>query len=194
MVIANASTETNLTAAEVADRIRSLSDADKIRLIRASNYLSFGGARAPADLRQEAIRRAIAGTRKCRSDLSIIAFLKGAMRSIAWADRRTISRASKLAAVPNDGPTSNTASNGADPRVSAEEMILERDRLTEIREGILSLFDDDAAARLLADGMMNEIEGEELRNLLELTEVEFASKRRLVRRRIDKAFPKGWQS
>ena len=39
-----------------------------------------------------------------------------------------------------------------------------------------------------------EMEGEELRSLTDLDVKGFASKRRFVRRRIDKAFPKGWTS
>src|SRR6185503_17333497 len=99
MVVISASAEMFLTAAEVTVRIRSMSDADKLRLIRTSNYFSFGGARSASDLRQEAIRRAIAGTRKCPSDVPVITFLNGTMRSIAWADRKAIGRAPKLTVI-----------------------------------------------------------------------------------------------
>jgi hypothetical protein len=140
MVRTNASTETTLAVAEVTARIRAMSDADKIRLIRTSTYLSFGGARSPADLRQEAIRRAIAGTRKCPNGLSIIAFLKGAMRSIAWADRKAISRAPKLAAVPSSGDAGQNLPEAIDSRLSTEDRILQHDRLSEILAGLFSTF------------------------------------------------------
>jgi RNA polymerase sigma-70 factor (ECF subfamily) len=39
---------------------------------------------------------------------------------------------------------------------------------------------------------MDGIDGEELRALCELDVTAYNSKRRLVRRRIEKAFPKGW--
>jgi RNA polymerase sigma-70 factor (ECF subfamily) len=41
---------------------------------------------------------------------------------------------------------------------------------------------------------MEEMEGKELRELVGLNEKDFATRRRLVRRRIDKAFPNGWKS
>src|SRR5262245_22005550 len=84
MAAPSASTETALSVDEVADAIRLLSEPDKLRFIKASNYLSVGGARSPEDLRQEAIRRAIAGTRKCPRHVPIIGFLCGVMQSIAY--------------------------------------------------------------------------------------------------------------
>jgi RNA polymerase sigma-70 factor (ECF subfamily) len=41
--------------------------------------------------------------------------------------------------------------------------------------------------------MREGIEGEELRELTELDMTGYATKRRLIRRRIDKAFPQGWK-
>ena len=193
MVVISASAEMFLTAAEVTVRIRSMSDADKLRLIRTSNYFSFGGARSASDLRQEAIRRAIAGTRKCPSDVPVITFLNGTMRSIAWADRKAIGRAPKLTVIANSGSGEQSLLGGADLRLNAEDKIIQQNLLDEIRRRILELFEDDPKAQILAEGMMEEIEGVELQTLLEMDEKEFASKRCLVRRRIDRAFPKGWK-
>jgi hypothetical protein len=39
---------------------------------------------------------------------------------------------------------------------------------------------------------MDGFAGAQLRSLFGLSETEFASKRRLIRRRIDKAYPKDW--
>lgn len=60
-----------------------------------------------------------------------------------------------------------------------------------IRREIIALFDDDLEAQTIAEGTMDGMEGEELRSCTGLDEKAFATKRRLVRRRIDKAFPKG---
>jgi hypothetical protein len=193
MVNAKPSEETILPVTEVTVRLRAMSTVDKIRFIRDSNYLSFGDARSPGDLRQEAVRRALDGSRKCPHSVPITTFLRGVMRSIAWADRKAIACPPKLGAVPNSGPAGQNAPEIPDPRLSAEDRILEQNRLVEIRERILDLFKDDAVAHQLAQGMMDGLQGIELRELLELSETEFASKRRLVRRRIDVAFPKGWQ-
>jgi hypothetical protein len=57
-------------------------------------------------------------------------------------------------------------------------------------EALRDLFADDPTAQVMLDGMLDGLEGEALRALTELSEIEFASKRRLIRRRIDKAFPR----
>jgi RNA polymerase sigma-70 factor (ECF subfamily) len=41
----------------------------------------------------------------------------------------------------------------------------------------------------MLEGIMEGIAGEELRSLTQLSQTQFDSKRRLIRRRIDKAFP-----
>ena len=59
---------------------------------------------------------------------------------------------------------------------------------------LVSLFEDDEIAQVILEGMMEGIEGEELRKLTELDKTAYQSKRRLIRRRIEKRFPKGWMS
>lgn len=58
---------------------------------------------------------------------------------------------------------------------------------------MLALFEDDETAAILVMGMMDDMDGEDLRELTGLNKTAFASKRRLVRRRIDQAFPRGWK-
>jgi hypothetical protein len=53
---------------------------------------------------------------------------------------------------------------------------------------------DDPIAQIIIEGFVEGIDGEVLRALTELSKIAFASKRRLIRRRIDKAFPDGWKS
>jgi hypothetical protein len=95
MVTPSASAEALLSVTEVIDRIRNLSDPDALRFKKASQYLSYGGARPPPELRNEVIRRAAAGTRKCPRNLPIVVFLFGVMRSIGSADRKALNRAPK---------------------------------------------------------------------------------------------------
>ena len=44
----------------------------------------------------------------------------------------------------------------------------------------------------MVDGIMEGMDGEELRAFTELDKTAFASKRKLIKRRIEKAFPDGW--
>jgi hypothetical protein len=181
-----------LSVAEVTDGIENLSDIEKYRLRRTSEYLSCAVARPAADLRHEAIRRAIAGSRKCPRALPIVSFLIGVMRSIAYADRRSLQRAAQ-AVVPSDDLNCQTLLDGADPRASPEEQLLRNEEIIEMKAQVLALFKDDNVARDLAEGRFIEMEGKELQEFVGLNDKDFATKLRFVRRRIDKAFPDGWK-
>ena len=63
-----------------------------------------------------------------------------------------------------------------------------------MRACLVSLFEDDEIAQVILEGMMEGIDGEELRELTDLDETAYQSKRRLIRRRIVKRFPNGWMS
>jgi len=181
-----------LSVAEVTDGIRNLSDAEQIKFKRASQYLGGAGARPPADLRHEAIRRAIAGSRKCPRYLPVVAFLIGTMRSIAHADRKALKRTSRTPSLAD--PSSSTILDAADPRIGPEEATLRNDDIAEMKARVLRLFEDDAIARDMIEGKFMRMEGEDLQELVGLSAKELATKNRFIRRRIDKAFPDGWKS
>ncbi|MGM4931791.1 hypothetical protein [Tardiphaga sp. 619_E2_N8_5] len=186
-------TDDAYSVVEITEIITNLSDAELLRIAKASQYLSFGGSRSPQDLRQEAIKRAVAGSRKCPRRLNVVIFLYGAMRSIASADRKALCRSQEISAVPKQGSEGVTVLEGRDYRLSPEDELLQQEGPEEIRRVLFSLFEDDLVAQTLVEGMIEGMEGRELREFVGLSEVDFATKRRLVRRRIDKAFPKGWK-
>jgi hypothetical protein len=57
---------------------------------------------------------------------------------------------------------------------------------------VLALFDDDPVAQVLVEGIMEDMEGQELCELAGIDTEQLATKRKLIRRRIDRAFPRGW--
>jgi hypothetical protein len=190
-----ATTSVTVTAAvlsveEVTDGVKNLSDADLLRIKKASQYLSYAGARAPQELRQEAFRRAIDGTRKCPRHVGVAQFLVGAMRSIASSDRKAAFRKPALSIVSKDG--SGSILECKDPRLSPEDDMMNREAVAEVRAAVCMLFEGDDIAQTIVDGMIEGMEGQELRELVGLSDQDFATKRRFVRRRIDKAFPNGW--
>ena len=77
--------------------------------------------------------------------------------------------------------------------MSAEQSLIADEDAEAFRQAMLGLFPDDQQARDMLDGIMEEYDGEELRALTDLDEISFASKRRLIRRRIDKHYPEGWK-
>ena len=58
---------------------------------------------------------------------------------------------------------------------------------------VLELFEHDIVVHMV-EGMFIGLEGKELQELVGLNAKELATKRRFIRRRIDKAFPDGWKS
>jgi DNA-directed RNA polymerase specialized sigma24 family protein len=77
-------------------------------------------------------------------------------------------------------------------RFLAEAMIRDEDDRA-VQQAIVALFADDETAQIIVEGMMDGLEGEELRELCGLNQRAYASERRMIRRRIDKAYPKGWK-
>jgi hypothetical protein len=176
---------------EIAAAIDSLTSADWVRLRAVSHkyaWLYPAGAEA---LLWEAIGRAVAGTRRCPNNVDVVRFLAEAMRSIADGEAKKIENKAPHDPLEEAGVSSASLSSYAERGQSPEAMMISTEEIAELRTSILNLFVDDPQARDLADGIMAGCEGEELRALTDLNKTAFASKRRLIRRRITKAYPKG---
>ena len=112
-----------LTPDEVEQRIRALTPADCLRLERLGRGYAWGSSWTAEDLRQEAIEAALC-RRQWRADLTTIAFLVGAMKSIAHSKRKSASVAHlDLAMVQGDMGTEELTSveHGANPAQVLEE-------------------------------------------------------------------------
>ena len=72
------------------------------------------------------------------------------------------------------------------------ELLVENQECERIRKQVLSIFEDDPVAQILTEGIIAELEGKELCELAGISAAELATKRRLIRRRINSAFPQGW--
>jgi hypothetical protein len=90
----------------------------------------------------------------------------------------------------NEGLTFDPPDSAPDPEYQSAS----NEEVTQMTQHIVPLFDDDLVAQVMVEGIMEGMEGEELRELTGLSKVGFASKRRLVRRRIEQGFPDGWKS
>lgn len=77
-----------------------------------------------------------------------------------------------------------------DPQPNPHDSLAGEQEATRMKRMILDLFADDLVAQNMLSAIFDGAEGENLRSLTDLNETEFASKRRLIRRRIDKAFAK----
>ena len=122
------------------------------------------------------------------------------MRSIASdgakAHSRREARAEKeptdLRLVPRTGDA-ETFDVVSDRTPTIEDQLASSQESGRIKQAVLALFADDVTAETMVEGIMEGMDGEELRALTDLDKTAFASKRKLIRRRIDKAYPNGWK-
>lgn len=176
---------------EIAAAIRSLTDAQWIRLRKASGYFAWAYDLSGDDLLQEAFCRALAGTRQCPTSVDVVKFLKEAMRSIANGESEKVENQIDTVPVIQSGAVVSGAEDIKDSTPGQEESMVAAEMSEAMRQAVLGLFPNDPQARDLADGILAGYEGEELRTLTDLDQTSYASKRRFMRRTFDKYSSKG---
>jgi DNA-directed RNA polymerase specialized sigma24 family protein len=163
---------------EIRAAITALRPEDKTALMRLAAKYSWRTGYEAKDLLQEALTRLWAGDRKWPKGVCMSAFFRGAMRSIAseWKKKRH---------------------HGEDDDVEIDGLWLkcddQQDGVIGLIDGkreaavIVALYEDDKIARKMVKAMLVGAKGQELRTLSGLTQTEYESKRRKIRRRFEKA-------
>ncbi len=174
-----------MTVEEARIAIAQLGPADMLRLAKAAAYFGYRNGRLADDLRQEALVRVLDGRRKCPRTVKPALFLSNVMRSIA-SERDRDSEHADLDEMEAIGApaAASMSSHGSD---LLEQVRAKIDGGQLLRKA-LDLFEDNERAKTMFEGIVEEMEGQELRELLGVSQVEFDSLRRLVRRRLDKHF------
>ena len=136
--------------------------------------LAHGLWEEPEDLVQEALRRTLAGTRRCPQRMEIVAFLNGVIRSLASNARR---QGQALRTVPLDEDA--LAQRPAGPGT--------RERTRAARRRLLALFAEGSADRRVVELMLEGRRGASLRAAMGYTPKQLATVRRRIRRRVERA-------
>ncbi len=170
---------------EIAEAVRSLSDADWVRLRKIANRYARKSISAE-DLLQEAFVRALRGNRHCPRSVDVVKFFAESMRSISDGEHQRLTHRMESVGIDVESDASNSGESLDDQISSAEEY-------ESVRRDILSLFEDDLVARDIVEGIIEGFTGEELRELTDLDKRAYDTKRKLIRRRIDKKYPQGWK-
>ena len=186
----------SLSETEVAEAIRGLTTAGWNRLNKIARFYACNCAQEPDDLLQEAFTRAIAGSRRCPRHVDPIRFLAEAMRSIASDGKKAAQRQEKTHANANYAGlrlvvSTPNADAVADDAPTPEEEVASEEAAAKSKAAILSLFADDLMAQTIVEGRMEEMEADDIRAVTGLEMIAYASKCRLIRRRIEQAYPKG---
>jgi RNA polymerase sigma-70 factor (ECF subfamily) len=171
----------------IAEAIRTLSPRAWLRLHKtAAFYARLLLDMEPEDLLQEAFRRALDGERNCPLDVDVVRFLCESVRGIAGDERRKARRRPAWAPLAGHSDEAALGPDPPDPLPSPEQQFADKEDALRRRAEILAVFADDLVAQTIVEGILENIRGEELRALTGLDETGYESKRRLIRRRLEK--------
>ena len=118
------------------------------------------------------------------------------MRSIAHGEAEKVENKATIIPINFAGSSNDETSDIKDETADAETRLMAAEHANScvsMHTAILALFEDDPVAKLVLEGVMEELTMDEMRELTGLDKVAYASKRKLIRRRIDKQYPEGWK-
>lgn len=161
--------------------LAALGGADHVRLARIARLRARGLPEVDwQDLLHDAIARALDGSRRWPSDVPLLVYLAGTMRSLASeAWRRRIARPVARESDEDHGP--GLIDEGPDP----ERALTARDLLRKT----LDLFADDHAALAVISGLAEGQTPAEVQAEATLSPTEYDSARRRIRRTLARAHP-----
>lgn len=176
---------------EIEAAISAFAVVDWARLTMVANRYAMAGV-DPEDLIQEAILRALAGGRECPAGIDVIRFLAEAIRSIADGEKDKVTRR-ELVPLAAPGALVAGAVEPPDPQGTAEQQLVARQMEAQMLQALHELFADDPVARDIVDCEVAGMTVDEIKEITGLAGQDYNSKRRLMRRRINKRYPKGWE-
>jgi DNA-directed RNA polymerase specialized sigma24 family protein len=178
------------TVAEIEAALRDLSSADLLRLGKYARWRMAGLGRQwrgtdHEDLMAEAMTATLSGRRKWNKQIDFLQHLAGVMRSISshWAEKEKTGKEQPLPTATGRHrderqEDEHLASNNPEPDVRAVARI----KVEEIE----SLFMDDPEVGELIDGLRAELTGPEIQELLEISEKEYWTRMRRMRRTLER--------
>jgi len=182
----------SLSPDEIHVAVSKLSMADLVRLKRAGAYFAVGVGVEANDFLNEAICRALDGTRTCPKNVPVVVFLINVMRSMASSARVTAKESPVLESLTSTQQGGTSQIDVRDLARSAEENIVARGDSHDRLKALESLFADDEDALMVVMGDLDGLDAEDTRALGGWDLKAYATIRRRMRRRIDAKYPGGW--
>lgn len=184
-VVANA-----WSVSEFADAFVGWDEVEHARLVQAVAMYARIAQMEPFELVQEVVIRVLEGRRQWPRELSLAAFLVGTAKSVANGQKRYRERGEVRSPVSIYGRDGGVEHHGEEESCSPEDEAIDKEQLSLLEEDMEALFTDDATAWAIHAGHLDGLRGEELRQMVDLSSIEFATKCRLVRRRLNNYFLK----
>lgn len=177
---------TYLSVAEATAELDALGDADWLQLGKLASLRAPVGM-APDDLLHEVLVRVLGGERQLPADVKTVPALAMIMKSIASAEFKARERhpVDSLTAPVDD--ESGHETDLADPGDSPEDLVARAE--TAKYDAILKLFVDHDAATYAIEALAAGFEPPEIQRDLDIDQTQWNSLRRLIRRRVNAAFP-----
>lgn len=177
----------------VAAALAALSDADLLRLKRFAELRSL---RLPlltwSDLLNEAIARALDGSRLWPPDVDFMVFMLQSIRSLASEQWRRIQRTpvTREADLPPADPASTERASLDE--VGRNELNPQREVLAEQALcDVMTLFRADKQATAILEGLADGDAPADIQRCAAMTPIQYASAQRRIRRALARAFPDG---
>jgi DNA-directed RNA polymerase specialized sigma24 family protein len=179
--------------ATVGAALAALSDAD---LLRLKQFAELRSLRLPllnwSDLLNEAIVRALDGSRLWPADVDFMVFMLQSIRSIASEQWRRIQRTpvSREADLPPADPTSTERASLDE--VGRNELNPQREVLAEraLRD-VMTIFRADKQATAILEGLAEGDGPADIHRRVGMTPIQYATAQRRIRRALARAFPDG---
>jgi len=178
-----------LSADELSAAIDDFSKADWVRLRKVAIRYSWYRNVDPAQIVQEAIKRALCGQRRCPRDISVVRFLAEAIRSLCSSAGKSQTKRREVSLTISLNSDETFDPGYKDDRPNVEEALIADQDYKKKRNDILEVFADDIIAQTIVEGMMEDMRGEDLCELAGIDKTTLATKRKLISRRLDKFFP-----
>ena len=167
-----------LTKVQVRAAIATIDTKANSKLMRVARFRAFAAGVDAEDLLQEAILRALT-SRNCPAGLAVEHFLMAVMRSIASA---VISKRER------DEPLLLEACDQSAPPHAPDEAYEIALRAKAYRKAVENLAGSSPQNEVLVDGICQGLRGKALADFAGLDQAELATRRRMIKRRVAKAW------
>lgn len=167
---------------EIRQFIDNLADADQARLMGWARYYAAGTSVSAEQLLAEAMSRALVGSRRCRSDLSIMVFFRSTIRSIISGELQSAWNR-KVDHFPDDEIAVPEHLAGPAPE-DPERSVMLFDAFARLSKALESKATERDVLTWRCLGMSPD----EIQQEMKLTPTQYASALRQIRRTADKLF------
>lgn len=189
--------QSSLSTADLRTVFKAFGKAEILRLKKAARFFGWRCRTDGDELLGEAFERALTGRRKCKRGLDPLVFLVGAMKSIASEINKGRKEGPvQLGMAEPSSPVHDLLPDSPRDEASPEDALVlkeNQDHAAGMVAKLEELFANDGEAQLILMGTMDDLSAEEIREIGEMDMTTYATARRRMRRKIDKAFPDGWQ-